>query len=265
MITEIDGGLGRLALHRWGGGDPAFVAVIVHGLGEHARRYDHVAAALVEKGAAVYAGDHHGHGASDGEKGLVEDMEPLVDDTARVVELARSEHPGLPVVMVGHSLGGLIATRFVQRPDHGLTALVLSAPAVGANPALLGLVELPEFPEIPIDPSVLSRDPAVGEAYAADPLVYHGPFLKPTLLALIAAVAGRRATATISVTCRRCGCTVPTTSSCPTRPRGRGRARRGQALEHKAYAGARHEIFNETNQDEVIADAVAFVERTLAR
>ena len=86
--------------------------------------------------------------------------------------------------MVGHSLGGLIATRYAQRPDHGLTALVLSAPAVGANPELIGLLELPEFPEVPIDPSVLSRDPAVGEAYAADPLVYHGPLQKRTLLAL---------------------------------------------------------------------------------
>ena len=265
MITEIDGGLGRLALHRWGGGDPAFVAVIVHGLGEHARRYDHVAAALVEKGAAVYAGDHHGHGASDGEKGLVEDLEPLVDDTARVVELARSEHPGLPVVMVGHSLGGLIATRYAQRPDHGLTALVLSAPAVGANPALLALVELPEFPEIPIDPSVLSRDPAVGEAYAADPLVYHGPFLKPTLLALIAAAqaVGDGADFGDLPTLWLHGTDdflVPYEAARPPVERVGG-----SALEHKAYAGARHEIFNETNQDEVIADAVAFVERTLAR
>ena len=107
-----------------------------------------------------------------------------MDDTARVVELARAEHPGLPVVMVGHSLGGLIATRYAQRPDHGLTALVLSAPAVGANPDLIGLLELPEFPEVPIDPSVLSRDPAVGEAYMADPLVYNGPLQKQTLLAL---------------------------------------------------------------------------------
>ena len=66
-----------------------YVAVIVHGLGEHSGRYDHVAQALADKGAAVYAGDHHGHGESAGEKGLIEDIEPLVDDTARVVEHAR--------------------------------------------------------------------------------------------------------------------------------------------------------------------------------
>jgi alpha-beta hydrolase superfamily lysophospholipase len=92
--TEIEGGKGRLALHRWSGEEATFVAVLVHGLGEHAGRYDHVAVALVDKGAAVYAGDHHGHGASDGERGLVEDMELLVDDTARVVDVARGERPG---------------------------------------------------------------------------------------------------------------------------------------------------------------------------
>ena len=96
MSTEIDGGKGRLKLHRWGGEDPKFVAVIVHGLAEHAGRYNHVAQALVDAGAATYAVDHYGHGASEGEKGVVEDIELLVDDTARVVELARAENPGLP-------------------------------------------------------------------------------------------------------------------------------------------------------------------------
>ena len=107
----------------------------------------------------------------------------LVDDTARVVE-PHVRAPGLPVVMVGHSLGGIIATRYAQRPDHGLSALVLSAPAIGANPDLIGLLELPEIPEVPIDPAVLSRDPAVGRAYAADPLVYPGRS-KQTLLAIV--------------------------------------------------------------------------------
>ena len=265
MGNEIAGGKGRLKLHRWGGDDAAFVAVIVHGLGEHAGRYNHVAQALVDKGAAVYAGDHYGHGASEGEKGVVEDIELFVDDTALVVDLARSEHPGLPVVMVGHSMGGLIATRYAQRPDHGLTALVLSAPAIGVNPALIGLLEMPEFPDVPIDPSVLSRDPAVGEAYAADPLVYHGPLQKGTLLALaVRSEPSRRAPT--SAACRRSGCTAPRTSCVPidaAQPLVEKVG--GETLERKSYEGARHEIFNETNQDEVIADAVAFLTRTLDR
>jgi alpha-beta hydrolase superfamily lysophospholipase len=265
MSTEIDGGKGRLKLHRWGGEDPKFVAIIVHGLAEHAGRYNHVAQALVDNGAVAYAVDHYGHGASEGEKGVVEDIELFVDDTARLVELATSENPGLPVVMVGHSLGGLISTRYAQRPDHGLTALVLSAPAVGANPDLIGLLELEEFPEVPIDPSVLSRDPAVGEAYAADPLVYSGPLQKQTLLALggsIGAVAegpdfGGLPTLWLHGTE---DFLVPIESARPL-----VEMVGGDGLEQKSYEGARHEIFNETNQDEVIADAVAFLARTLDR
>src|SRR3954447_4748475 len=179
MTTRIDG---RIALHRWSAEDPTFTAVIVHGYGEHARRYDHVAQALVAAGADVYAHDHFGHGESAGERASVQNMEDLVDDTARVVEEARN---GLPVVMIGHSLGGIVATRYAQRPDHGLAALVLSAPVIGGNPDLLGLVNLPEIPDIPIDPEILSRDPETGRAYAADELVYHGPFKRATLQAIV--------------------------------------------------------------------------------
>src|SRR5215218_2222369 len=103
MSTSIEGSTGRVAVHRWGGDDARFVAVIVHGYGEHARRYEHVADALVGAGAAVFAPDHLGHGESDGERVSIRDMEDVVDDTALVVERARSEHPGLPVVMIGHT------------------------------------------------------------------------------------------------------------------------------------------------------------------
>ena len=81
-------------------------------------------------------------------------------------------------------MGGLIAARFAQRYGDELTALVLSGPIVGGNPAFGMLLEMDPIPEIPIDPSILSRDPDVGAAYAADPLVYHGPFHKATLQAL---------------------------------------------------------------------------------
>jgi alpha-beta hydrolase superfamily lysophospholipase len=142
---------------------------------------------------------------------------------------------------------------------------VLSAPAVGLHPDLIGLLELPEFPDVPIDPSVLSRDPAVGEAYAADPLVYHGPMQKGALLALadsIQAVAespsfGGLPTLWLHGTG---DFLVPLESARPLVERTAG-----SAVEHRSYEDARHEIFNETNQDEVIADAVAFLLRSLDR
>jgi len=258
-MTEIDGARGRIAVHTWSSDRPTFVALIVHGYGEHARRYDHVAAALVGAGAAVYAPDHLGHGESDGERVSIQTMEDLVDDTARVAELARTERPGLPMVMIGHSMGGIIATRFAQRDGHGLSALVLSGPVIGGNPALFGLIELPEIPEIPIDPSVLSRDPAVGRAYAEDPLVWHGPFKRETLQAFIDSVAliavsgdlGDLPTLWIH---GEQDALAPLEATRPAFERIRGSA----GSEH-IWPGAQHEVLNETNRDEVIAEVVEFL------
>src|SRR3984893_3379169 len=179
---------GDYQVHTWAGADDAYVALISHGLGEHARRYDHVAGALVASGAAVDAPDHYGHGRSDGERALVEDIEAYVDDLHLVAERARAAHPGLPVVLIGHSLGGVIATRYAQRHMSELSALVLSAPVIGGNPAFEPLLSMDPIPEVPLDPAALSRDPAVGAAYAADELVYHGPLHRTTLETLFAAV-----------------------------------------------------------------------------
>ena len=214
---QFDGVAGQIHVTTWSGAvDPRFVALLAHGYGEHAGRYDHVAAMLVGLGAAVYAPDHLGHGRSAGERALVDDIETLVDDLHTVADRARAEHPGLPVVLVGHSMGGLIAARFAQRYLDELTALVLSGPIVGGNPALGMLLELDPIPEIPIDPAVLSRDPAVGRGVrrrsARVPrTVPQGrrcvPWSRPPTSSPRAAR---------SVTCRRCGSTAPTTSSCRT-------------------------------------------------
>src|SRR3954451_5093968 len=181
---EIAGTRGRIVVHRWDVDAPRFVVLLSHGYGEHARRYDHVAERLNAEGAAVYAPDHWGHGRSDGERALAEDLEGAVEDLHLVAQTAADEHPGLPIALIGHSMGGLIAARYGQRYGDEIDALVLSGPAVGGNPDLQMLAELDPIPEIPIDPTVLSRDPAVGEAYAADPLVYHGPFRRETLESL---------------------------------------------------------------------------------
>src|SRR3954462_11817507 len=168
----------------WPIDDPARLVVMVHGYGEHIGRYEHVARALNARGSAVVGPDHVGHGASEGEPALVEDFEPVVDDLRAVVQDARGD---LPVVMVGHSMGGLIATRYAQRHREDLAGLVLSGPAIGLGPVIEGWLAAPEPPSDPIDVAVLSRDPAVGEAYAADPLVWHGGWKRPTLEAFAAA------------------------------------------------------------------------------
>ena len=260
---ELEGTRGRIVVHVWPNADARYVALIAHGYGEHARRYDHVAERLVKHGAVVYAPDHHGHGRSDGERALVDDLEKGVEDLHRVAERAVADHEGLPTVLIGHSMGGLIAARYAQRFGSGLRALVLSGPAVGGNPDLEGLAQLDPIPEVPIDPAVLSRDPAVGQAYADDPLVYHGPFRRETLMGLGAAVAAVAEGGTFG--------SLPTlwvhgeadelVPLVYTRPAID--LVRGDVFAEKIYPGARHEIFNETNQDEVLDDVLAFIDRYL--
>lgn len=257
--TQIDGTQGPLWLYSSEQSDPRYIAVIVHGYGEHARRYDHVAAALGEHGAVVYAADYRGHGRSEGERALVTNVDDFAADTARVVAHARAEHPGLPVVLIGHSLGGMVATRYAQMHGDELAALVLSGPIIGGNPDIMGLVALPEIPEIPIDPAMLSRDESVGAAYAQDPLVYHGPFMRETLEALIASVDEIARGGSLG--------DLPTLwihgEHDPLAPLTQAREAieriRGSRLQEKIYPGARHEIFNETNRDEVVGDVVTFV------
>jgi alpha-beta hydrolase superfamily lysophospholipase len=113
--TTFTGSEGAVSVRVWRCPDPARTVVLAHGYGEHIGRYEHVADALVRRGAAVYGPDHLGHGRSDGERVLITKFERLVDDVHRVVGLAREDHPALPIVLVGHSMGGLVAIRYAQR------------------------------------------------------------------------------------------------------------------------------------------------------
>src|SRR5215207_4147287 len=139
----IKGSSGNLSIAVWDRPDPERIVLLAHGYGEHIGRYEHVAAAFADRGAVVYGPDHLGHGESAGEQVLVASFEDIVDDLHLVDELARERHPGRPVVLVGHSMGGLIATRYAQRYG-GLAALVLSAPAVGLSVVMRDWLAGPE-------------------------------------------------------------------------------------------------------------------------
>src|SRR3954467_10645775 len=262
---EIAGTRGRIVVHRWDVDDPRYVALISHGYGEHARRYAHVAERLNTEGAVVYAPDHWGHGRSDGERALAEDLEGAVEDLHLVAQTAADEHPGLPIALIGHSMGGLITARYGQRYGEQIDALVLSGPAVGGNPDIEMLAQMDPIPDVPIDPAALSRDPAVGEAYAADPLVYHGPFRRETLLgfgAAVAAVADSGPLGDDLPTLWIHGADDQLVPLVHTRPAIE--AIRGARFEERIYPGARHEVFNETNRDEVLDDVAAFLGRALS-
>lgn len=156
------------------------VVVLVHGIGEHAGRYRHVAERLNDWGFAVRAADHYGHGASSGPRGGLPSVMRLVDDLALVVDDTRQAHPGVPLVLLGHSLGGLVAASFVARAVRKVDALVLSSPGLdpglGAFQKLMIALLSRVAPDLRVgnglDDAYLSHDPAVVRAYRDDPLCH---------------------------------------------------------------------------------------------
>lgn len=267
MVKPVEwtfpGHAGQIAARTWTNPAATHTVLLCHGYGEHVGRYQHVADHLVAQGAEVHGLDHLGHGRSAGDPVLVPDFEQVVDD---VQLLATSERVAStrPLVLLGHSMGGMIAARYAQRHGEELTALVLSGPVLGRWAAAEALVDLPEMPDVPIDPSTLSRDPAVGEAYVADPLVWHGPFKQPTVAALVAMLrtineGGRLGSLPTWWGHGAADPLVPIEGT-----RGGIETIRGADLEEHIYPGARHEILNETNQEEVLADIDAFIERAIA-
>ncbi|MDP3606931.1 MAG: lysophospholipase [Polaromonas sp.] len=169
---------------------PRAVVLIVHGLGEHAIRYDHVARQLLDWGFAVRAYDQRGHGESGGVRGglrsealLLDDLAEVVDDTRqRAQRLPRAGKPdaSLPLILLGHSLGGLVAGRFVSLQLRPVDGLVMSSPALdpGLNAVQkLLLATLPAIaPNLRINnglkPEFISHDKQVVSRYLADPLVH---------------------------------------------------------------------------------------------
>ncbi len=160
---------------------PDRVLLLVHGFAEHSGRYDHVGSWFAERGAAVHAYDHRGHGRSAGPRNYVRSFDDFLDDLSVLLETVKREHPGLPVTLIGHSMGGLISIAFVRERKPDIASLVTSGPALVLGPAMRGprawilkvLARL--LPKILIDaglpPDGLSRDPEVVRRYEADPLV----------------------------------------------------------------------------------------------
>lgn len=181
-FTASDGD--NLAVQDWPLPDdrpPRGVVLLVHGLGEHAGRYDHVARRLNAWGFAVRGYDQYGHGESGGVRGALPTRTRLMDDLADLVESSRARvRPGTPLLLLGHSMGGLVAASFVAREMMRVDGLILSSPALATPLTGLQKLLLAIVPRIApnftvgngLDPQYISHDPAVVAAYKSDPLVH---------------------------------------------------------------------------------------------
>ena len=160
--------------HRW-------TFVIVHGLGEHSGRYQHLAARFTPLGATVYAMDQRGHGRSGGKRGHAPGLDALLGDIDLVVLQARTQDGG-PVVLIGHSFGGLLAIAYALKHADHIDRAIFSAPLLKVKqrvPAWKRALST-VLPRIApgmtfsneVDASLLSHDPGNGPAYTSDPLVH---------------------------------------------------------------------------------------------
>ncbi|MEY4976278.1 MAG: Phospholipase YtpA [Pseudomonadota bacterium] len=181
QLSSLSGQAGELAVYDVSDSDTTQATVlIVHGLGEHAGRYTHVADALLQAGFGVRAYDHQGHGRSAGRRGTLHTPDGLLQDLCTVIDDTRRRLPHRPLVLLGHSMGGLVVARAVAQQLRPVDALVMSSPALGihANPLQKLLLSLlPDLlPHLTIgnglDPQWVARDAAVVQAYRSDPLVH---------------------------------------------------------------------------------------------
>ena len=253
----------------WVPEQPRAVVVLAHGLHEHSGRYERVGERLNRAGYAVWTVDHEGHGKSGGTKGNVGSMPGVLDDFGRLRRMAQDKHPGLPLVVLGHSMGGLIALDYlVSKGQDGVAALAVSGAAVDTSAAsglqsklapVLGKVA-PNLGVLLLGAANVSRDPVVVKDYENDPLNHNGKVRARTGAEMLSSVQRvvdglPRLTVPVIVMHGSADKLVPVA---------------GSHLIHdtigssdktlKIYDGLYHEIFNEPERDQVLDDLVAWLD-----
>ncbi len=252
--------------------EPRGIVLLVHGYAEHLGRYDHVAATLTAAGFGVYALDHWGHGKSDGTAGFVPAFSAYTDGVEVLLREVEEAQPGVPLFLIGHSMGGLIAALHLITHQAHYAGAILSGPAIMAaqEPSRFmiwisrQLSRLaPRMGVLQLDPGGVSRDPAVVAAYLADPLVYSGKMGARLAKEMFEGMAAARAGAG--------AITLPVLllhgqEDRLTAPQGSEYLHAHVAsLDNtlRLYPGLYHEIFNEPEQREVLGDVTSWLEAHL--
>jgi alpha-beta hydrolase superfamily lysophospholipase len=258
----------RLLRRAWLPREPRRAVVLVHGLAEHSGRYDHVGAWLSTRDCAVHAYDHRGHGQSEGARGHLGSFSELLDDLEAFLRLVRAEHPALPLVLVGHSMGGLVTTALLAERKPDVACAAVSGPALEAPEHVsdsrrrmarwLRRIAPRLRMTAGLEPEHLSRDPEVVRGYVEDPLVFRRVTvsLASELLDAMTRTAGAAFQIQVPVLVQH----GEADRLCP--PRGsrsfHGQLR-GPGHRLRVYPQLRHEIFNEPESEQVLEDLLAWL------
>lgn len=274
---------GRLALsdqgeryrYAWLPPEPDRVMLLVHGYAEHAGRYDEMAMYFANRGFAVHAYDQAGHGRTPGPRGHVDRFERLLDELARFVVQVGSEHPGLPIVLVGHSMGGLVvaATAAFRRPAVDrivLSGALLEIPSKGSLDRSLRIAAARLLSRLAprlglrtgLDVEGLSRDPEVVRRYRED------PFVKDRMSARFAAglfsMVSRIRDAAGQIERPILVLHGEADPICPVEGSRRLHAGLDREIAKQSglsvYPGLRHEIFNEPEREQVWQDMLTWLD-----
>lgn len=197
QLTLEGGPANGVFYRRWDVEAPRAVALIVHGLGEHSGRYQHVAEALAARNIASFAPDHPGHGRTPGHRCFVnkfDDFYPALDALFEAITLG---YPGVPCFVIGHSMGGLIAGNYLLERQSQFAGAAFSGAAfeVPVPPSAVALFInrilasiVPKFGALQLDASEVSRDADVVRRYQEDPLVHSGKISARLLVELFSAM-----------------------------------------------------------------------------
>ncbi len=265
-----------IAAFRWSPRDtPKAVLQLAHGAGEHSLRYLEPLAPLIEGGYAIYSADHRGHGATAGSIDRLGEFGPggaaaAIDDMAILSRLIRSAHPGRPLALLGHSMGATFAQVYFTEHHEMLDALVLSGTAAAWVPRGDRRRVNEGFANPRTDYDWLSRDAAEVDKYIADP--YCGIRFTKESVVSFNSVRARSADAAYLSEVRKdlpiyifVGEDDPSnaklTRITPLIDRFTEAGLTDVTL--KVYPGGRHEMLNEINRDEVVADLTAWLDRAL--
>jgi len=274
----------KITAYRWDPEDPPRAAIqLTHGMGEHAQRYDHVARAMNEAGFVVYAQDHRGHGAS-ADSGSYGDLGPgrwaaLVEDIGLLSAQIRADHRGLPLILLGHSMGSFAVQQYLL--DHsgeldgvvltGTAAIDLLEPALDLDQPLDLAIFNAAFQPARTDYDWLSRDEAIVDAYVADPACgfgidaesSKGMFAGARRLADPDQMAAMSSHLPVYIAVGEAD-PVNGGQALLTPLTDRYAAAGLTDVTVRVYPGARHEILNETNRDEIIAELTTWLDRVVA-